>query len=90
MEYIKEKDGVIVNNEEGEKIGEIRIKDYKDGVKEAYTTKVKKEYGGRGIARNLVNHLVEIAREEDFKIYPTCSYADKVLNEDYPELVYED
>lgn len=88
MEFIKQEDGVIVKNDDGQKIGEINIRDYKEGVKEAYHTGVREEYGGQGIARKLVENLVEMAREEGYKIYPTCSYADKVLNEDYKDVVY--
>ncbi len=35
---------------------------------------------GKGIAEKLVNKGVEFAREKDYKIYPTCSYAKVILN----------
>lgn len=43
-------------------------------------TGVRAEYGGRGIAKNLVLKVIEAARTKDAKIIPLCSYADKLMS----------
>ena len=40
----------------------------------AYHTGVRKEYEGQGIAGKLFDKLVSYARENGYKIIPTCSY----------------
>ena len=46
-------------------------------------TRVKDEFGGRGIAKKLVLKIIEEARKRNIKIKPTCSYAVKMM--DNPE-----
>lgn len=52
-------------------------------------TIVKEELRGMGIARRLVDRVVEYARAEDIKIIPECSYAVKVLttNDEYKDVL---
>ncbi len=45
-------------------------------------TGVREGYGGRGIARKLVDEVFLHARENGKKIRAICSYAQKVLYED--------
>lgn len=52
----------------------------KDGKIDAQHTIVKPEFGGKGLAGELVNALVEDARKESKKIIPTCSYVQKKLS----------
>ena len=50
-------------------------------------TGVRPEFGGRGIARKLVDKVVEAARERKVRILPVCSYAVKVLaGEEYADV----
>lgn len=42
-------------------------------------TGVRPEFGGRGIARMLVEKVVEEANKRNVKVVPICSYAQKVL-----------
>jgi predicted GNAT family acetyltransferase len=46
---------------------------------------------GQGIARKLMDKVVEFAKEEGLKIKPTCSYAVKVFPRypEYEELIYK-
>lgn len=44
-------------------------------------TEVSDEYGGQGIARKLVDKVVEAAKEKGLKIIPLCPYAKKVFTE---------
>lgn len=57
-----------------------RIKE--DGIIELYHTEVDKSYGGMGIAADLVDCLVDFARDENLKIYPTCSYVFEKFDKD--------
>ena len=52
-------------------------------------TVVKSEYGGRGIAKQLVRIIVSEARKQGVKIVPICSYAQKMLldKEEYRDIL---
>ena len=52
-------------------------------------TVVKSEYGGRGIAKQLVSIIVGEARKQGVKIVPICSYAQKMLldKEEYQDIL---
>lgn len=68
---------------DGDKV--IGLCDYRkkdDGLIEVYHTEVDKAYGGMGIAADLVNKLVDFARDENLKIYPTCSYVVEKFDKD--------
>lgn len=51
----------------------------KDDIIDATHTIVKPEFGGQGLAGELVEKLVEDARNENKKIKGTCSYVFKKL-----------
>lgn len=51
----------------------------KGDVIDAQHTIVKPEFGGQGLAGELVKQLVEDARKENKKILGTCSYVEKKL-----------
>ena len=42
-------------------------------------TGVRPEYGGRGIARQLVERVIEEAQARGVRIVPACSYAKRVM-----------
>lgn len=42
-------------------------------------TFVEKNYGGQGIAKQLINELVDQARKKNVKIMPLCPFAKKEL-----------
>ena len=68
---------------DGDKV--IGLCDYRkkdDDLIEIYHTEVDKSYGGRGIAADLVDCLVDFARDENLKIYPTCSYVVRKFDTD--------
>jgi predicted GNAT family acetyltransferase len=51
------------------------------------STVVNIDYRGRGLANQLLNAVIALAREEKKYIYPLCSFAVKVLqNERYRDL----
>lgn len=51
-------------------------------VLDVYHTEVDKSYGGQGLAGKLLDQVVDFARKENKKIYPTCSYVLKKFDQD--------
>ncbi|MDD0856590.1 GNAT family N-acetyltransferase [Campylobacter magnus] len=48
----------------------------------------QKSHEGRGIAKMLLNELLDNARKQGIKIIPTCSYVAKVMkNDSYADLL---
>lgn len=52
-----------------------------DGEWAIMHTIVDPAFGGRGIARKLVDRVLEEAEKASVKVVPVCSYAVKVMNE---------
>lgn len=52
-------------------------------------TGVRPEYNGRGIAKRLVESVIEAARERGTKIIPLCSYAQRLMTskDDYQDVL---
>lgn len=72
---------------DGKQAGECQF-EIKDGKWHITHTLVRPEYGGRGIARKLVEKLVEKARRKGVRIVPICSYAKKMLqSEGYADIL---
>ncbi|WP_315444804.1 GNAT family N-acetyltransferase [uncultured Selenomonas sp.] len=53
--------------------------DVQDGRWSITHTEVDPTYGGQGIARKLIEALIEAARRDGAKIVPVCSYAEKMM-----------
>ena len=53
--------------------------DAQDGRWVITHTEVDPAYDGQGIARKLIEALIEAARSDGAKIVPLCSYADKMM-----------
>ena len=49
-------------------------------------TVVDEAYGGRGLARKLVEALIDEAKQQEIRVRPVCSYVKKVFSAD-PERV---
>lgn len=62
----------------GNKVGECDFK-IKDGYWTIVHTEVDKDYSGQGIARKLVDKIVDEARDRDIKLKATCPYALKLF-----------
>ena len=54
-------------------------------------TFVSPELRGQSVAGNLLNHVVKMARNENLKIIPVCSYAVKKMtrNDEYSDILYK-
>ena len=90
MKFVRGNYCIYVGYNESDNQAAIRYRDYKDGVKEVYDTVVKSQLSGQGIGKKLVAEMADLARDEGFKIYPTCPYAGKVMlgNPEYEDVLY--
>ena len=72
------------NNE----IGVCEFKDSDEGWV-IFHTEVNPNYKGQGIAKRLLDAIVNEARNRKIKIIPECSYAKKVMNRnnDYKDVI---
>lgn len=88
MDIIKGKDCFYLSIDE-KKIGEITYY-LRDGRIIIDHTYVNPDYRGQGLARKLVDVVVNKARAEKMKIEPQCSYAVRVLLEEkYSDILYK-
>lgn len=88
---VTEKGGNFYAKEEEVQMGRLHYNRH-DGVLTVTSTFVEDEFKGKGIARQLVNAVVALARENNQKIKPLCSYVDVVMHRDKTlhDLIYED
>lgn len=75
--FIKEKERIYMNDENGKMVAEITFPEVKDGINEIDHTFVDSSLRGQGIAGKLVREAVDQIRENGNKPVPTCSYAVK-------------
>ena len=63
----------------------------KDSVIDLYRTFTPPEMRGKGIAGKIVKYALEYAKENNFKVIPTCSYVRGYIerHENYKELLAE-
>lgn len=74
-----------------ENIGDIEYK--LDDIKmRLIHTGVRKEHGGKGYAKFLLDHVIAYARENNLKIIPICPYIIKAMrNKDlYKDVLYSE
>ncbi|SIS56535.1 GNAT family N-acetyltransferase [Alicyclobacillus vulcanalis] len=75
MQLVRVQHGVELHDESGERIGYVSCTDRGDGVWTIDHTVVDPAYQGQGLAAKLVDELVAMARENNVKLLPICSYA---------------
>ena len=86
MEVKKGRNCYYIGKNENNYKGILTYED-KGDVIDAQHTIVKPEFGGQGLAGELVKQLVEDARKENKKILGTCSYVEKKLeSSDYDDV----
>ena len=86
MEVKKGRNCYYIGENENNYKGILTYED-KGDVIDAQHTIVKPEFGGQGLAVELVKQLVEDARKENKKILGTCSYVEKKLeSSDYDDV----
>ncbi|WP_110927121.1 GNAT family N-acetyltransferase [Bacillus massiliglaciei] len=75
MVDIKQGEGNFYVEEEGEKLAEISYFSSGDGEITVDHTEVSEKLRGQKVGNQLVERLVEYAREENVKVVPICSFA---------------
>jgi predicted GNAT family acetyltransferase len=73
------KEGKIVVEVEGNEAGFIKYKRLENGNIDAYSTFVKDEYRDKRLGIPLFDKLIEFAKEQGIKIYPTCPFIVKMF-----------
>ncbi len=69
----EKKRGSFFIEQDGQQIAELDF-EVKDNLLNAYHTGVRPELEGQGIAGRLFDRMVTFAREEGYKVIPSCSY----------------
>lgn len=71
--------GVFYIDDNGNRLGEMRYL-VRDGVMNIYHTEVDEKLQGKHMGDKLVEAGVNYARENHFKVLPTCTFARSVFN----------
>lgn len=88
MEIKKEKDGFYIRDSEGNALGKITYTVSGEDLITVDSTYVSDELRGQGVAKKLLNELVDWVRKENKKIVPICSYVKAQMdkNEEYHDV----
>ena len=79
MDFIKEKNRIYVQNEQGKILAEIDFENLEENVYNIYHTFVDESLRGQGIASKLVEEAVKEIKAQGGTVQATCSYAKKWL-----------
>ena len=79
MEFIKEKNRIYCENEDGKVVAEIDFDYIGNNTYNISHTFVDESLRGQGIAQNLVQMAVKEIEEKGAKVQATCSYAKHYL-----------
>ena len=73
--------GVLILSNEEEEIGRLTYTIFPEENKLIISfVMVHKKFEGRGMGKYLVQEAIKFARQNNWKIYPHCSYARSVMN----------
>ena len=70
---LKDNRGSFFIEKDGRQVAELDFK-IEDNILDAYHTGVRPELEGQGIASRLFDEMVNFARENGYKVKPTCPY----------------
>ena len=72
--------GVITLNNETKEVGRLTYTIFPEDSKLVISfVLVHREFEGRGMGKYLVEEAIKFARENNWKVYPNCSYARAVM-----------
>ena len=84
MEYINDRSGnggVLLLNKDEEEVGRLTYTIFPEENKLIISfVLVLAKFEGRGMGKYLVEEAIKFARENNWKVYPHCSYARSVMN----------
>lgn len=92
MDIKKGADRFYIGNSESDPDAEIVYYHKDKGIIVIERTFVSEELRGRSIAGQLLEKVVDMARNEGLKIIPECAYAQKVMSRggEYRDVLYAD
>ena len=71
---------IALNNDDGEEIGRLTYTIFPDDSKLIISfVLVHPKFEGRGMGKYLVQDAIKFARENNWNVYPHCSYARSVM-----------
>ena len=77
----------IYNSEDNTPIGKLLYRYIDDNKIDVYSTEVKPEFRGKGIADELYNAVIAFAKQEQLKIKPSCFYIEKRMARSHSDLI---
>lgn len=77
-----ETNGHFAATERGKELGRLSFSRPSSRKMIIESTRVSKEYEGRGVGKNLVIAAVEYARKKKLSVIPSCPFARKVIDRD--------
>ena len=85
MEYINDRSGnggvLLLNKDEEEEVGRLTYTIFPEENKLIISfVLVHAQFEGRGMGKYLVEEAIKFARENNWNVYPHCSYARSVMN----------
>lgn len=80
-QFEEEAGRIVLKDQEGKEAGEITFTREGDDVIIIDHTGVEQAHRGQGLAGELVNKVVEKAKEENLKVMPVCPFAKKQFEE---------
>lgn len=84
MEYINDRSGnggVLLLNKDEEEVGRLTYTIFPEENKLTISfVLVHAQFEGRGMGKYLVEEAIKFARENNWNVYPHCSYARSVMN----------
>ena len=84
MEYINDRSGnggVLLLNKDEEEVGRLTYTIFPEENKLIISfVLVHAQFEGRGMGKYLVEEAIKFARENNWNVYPHCSYARSVMN----------
>lgn len=73
--------GVIIGNNDSKEVGRLTYTIFPDENRMIISfVLVHPEFEGRGIGKYFVEEAIKFARENNWKVYPHCSFARAVMN----------
>ena len=72
---LKDNKGSFFIEQDGKQLAELDFK-IEDNILDAFHTGVRPELEGQGIASRLFDEMVNFARENGYKVKPSCPYID--------------
>ena len=79
MKHIENEKRFILTNEENKEMGKLLYTLDDQNILNIHCTVVDPAYGGKGLGSVLVKEALQYAKEKEYSVTSTCSFADRFL-----------